>query len=202
MGSLGLAGALLGPNLDNYHSAFGVLSYKNPVELMLNGHLLVTTDWWVPPLFAVAGAGIGALYILLDAVLETPLEKRHPMWRDVFLGISLFSLQYYISGLLVATECPYWLLVASLLLITERMFRVFDSTTAGFVVSIATAILGPAIEVVLVNATDLYMYNGADFFGVDSWIPVVYFCGGPAVGNLARAVYGQLCEAEQDRKMD
>lgn len=31
---------------------------------------------------------------------------------------------------------------------------------------------------------------------------VVYFCGGPAVGNLARAVYGQLCEAEQDRKMD
>lgn len=46
VGSLGLAGALLGPNLDNYHSAFGVLSYKNPVELMLNGHLLVTTDWW------------------------------------------------------------------------------------------------------------------------------------------------------------
>lgn len=45
-GALGLAGALLGPNLDNYHSAFGVLSYKNPVELMLNGHVLVTTDWW------------------------------------------------------------------------------------------------------------------------------------------------------------
>lgn len=27
-------------------------------------------------------------------------------------------------------------------------------------------------QVVLVNATDLYVYNGADFFGVDSWIPV------------------------------
>lgn len=27
-------------------------------------------------------------------------------------------------------------------------------------------------KVFLVNATDLYVYNGADLFGVDSWIPV------------------------------
>lgn len=40
------AGALLGPNLDNYHSAFGVLSYTNPVQISVAGHVLVTTDWW------------------------------------------------------------------------------------------------------------------------------------------------------------
>lgn len=40
------AGAILGPNLDNYHSAFGVLTYKDPIEISLAGHLLVTTDWW------------------------------------------------------------------------------------------------------------------------------------------------------------
>lgn len=40
------AGAVLGPNLDNYHSAFGVLTYKNPIELSIAGHVLVTTDWW------------------------------------------------------------------------------------------------------------------------------------------------------------
>lgn len=40
------AGALLGPNLDNYHSAFGVLTYKHPIELTVAGHLIVTTDWW------------------------------------------------------------------------------------------------------------------------------------------------------------
>lgn len=40
------AGAMLGPNLDNYHSAFGVLTYKNPIDLSVAGHLLVTTDWW------------------------------------------------------------------------------------------------------------------------------------------------------------
>lgn len=43
---MGVAGALLGPNLDNYHSAFGVLTYKNPIELSVGGQVLVTTDWW------------------------------------------------------------------------------------------------------------------------------------------------------------
>lgn len=40
------AGAILGPNLDNYHSAFGVLTYKNPIKLSIGGGVLVTTDWW------------------------------------------------------------------------------------------------------------------------------------------------------------
>lgn len=43
---MGTAGALLGPNLDNYHSAFGVLTYKNPIQLTLGDSVLVTTDWW------------------------------------------------------------------------------------------------------------------------------------------------------------
>lgn len=43
---MAFAGAVLGPNLDNYHSAFGVLTYKNPVEISIADHLLVTTDWW------------------------------------------------------------------------------------------------------------------------------------------------------------
>ncbi|CAM9110952.1 unnamed protein product [Hapterophycus canaliculatus] len=195
------AGALLGPNLDNYHSAFGVLTYKNPVEISIANHLVVTTDWWVPPLFAVAGAGIGALYILGDAALETPQAKREPNWRDVFLSISIFSLQYYLSGLLTATGCNYWVLVLVCSVIAERVFDVFDATRVGLLVSLATAVLGPLIEVLLVNATGLYVYNGADFFGVDSWIPVVYFCGGPAVGNLARAVYAKqpLLATAEDR---
>ncbi|CAM9784149.1 unnamed protein product [Scytosiphon promiscuus] len=197
---MAVAGALLGPNLDNYHSAFGVLTYKNPVEIAIADHLLVTTDWWVPPLFAVAGAGIGALYILGDAALETPQAQREPAWRDVFLSISIFSFQYYLSGLLTATGCDYWVLVLVCSVIAERVFDVFDATRTGLLVSLATAALGPLIEVFLVNATDLYVYNGADFFGVDSWIPVVYFCGGPAVGNLARAIYSKklLLSAGED----
>lgn len=46
LGIMAASGAFLGPNLDNYHSAFGVLTYKNPVVLSVAGHVLVTTDWW------------------------------------------------------------------------------------------------------------------------------------------------------------
>lgn len=55
--------------------------------------------------------------------------------------------QYYLSGLLTAAGCPYWVLVASLAIIAERVFNVFDATRAGLVVSLATAALGPLIEV-------------------------------------------------------
>lgn len=57
--------------------------------------------------------------------------------------------QYYLSGLLTAVGCPYWVLVGSLAVIAERVFDVFDATRAGLWVSLATATLGPLIEVCL-----------------------------------------------------
>lgn len=42
-----------------YHSAFGVLEYNHPVKKVLWGSseqfAVLTTAWWVPELFAVAG---------------------------------------------------------------------------------------------------------------------------------------------------
>lgn len=55
--------------------------------------------------------------------------------------------QYYLSGLLVANGCPYWLLVTCLAVLAERAFKLFDDTRAGLIVSLATAVLGPLIEV-------------------------------------------------------
>lgn len=55
--------------------------------------------------------------------------------------------QYYLSGLLVANGCPYWLLVVCLAVLAERAFKLFDDTRAGLIVSLATAVLGPLIEV-------------------------------------------------------
>lgn len=55
--------------------------------------------------------------------------------------------QYYLSGLLSASGCPYWGVVVPLLAIAERVFNVFDSTRAGLLVSLTTAVLGPLIEV-------------------------------------------------------
>ena len=48
-------------------------------------------------------------------------------------------------------------------------------------------VCGHVSQVVLVSQ-DIYQYTHADFYGVCSWIPWVYFLGAPAVGNLARGV--------------
>lgn len=61
------------------------------------------------------------------------------------------STKYYLSGLLTAAGCPYWVLVASLAVIAERVFNLFDATRVGMFVSLATATLGPLIEVRLVH---------------------------------------------------
>eukprot|EP00593_Proboscia_inermis_P012079 CAMPEP_0171306008 /NCGR_PEP_ID=MMETSP0816-20121228/15920_1 /TAXON_ID=420281 /ORGANISM="Proboscia inermis, Strain CCAP1064/1" /LENGTH=92 /DNA_ID=CAMNT_0011787269 /DNA_START=228 /DNA_END=504 /DNA_ORIENTATION=- len=70
---MSIAGATLGPFLDSYHSSFGVLRYDSPIVVttlsLLGGspvHPALTTAWWVPPLFGLAGFLIGWLYILID----------------------------------------------------------------------------------------------------------------------------------------
>ena len=45
------SGAVLGPFLDSYHSAFGVLEYDKPIKAVLWGSEqfpALTTAWWVP----------------------------------------------------------------------------------------------------------------------------------------------------------
>ena len=63
---------------------------------------------------------------------------------------------------------------------------------AGFFMSALTAISGPCIEIVLINYFHLYQYSEQQIFGIPFWISAVYFCGGPAVGNLGRAVFQSL----------
>lgn len=59
---------------------------------------------------------------------------------------------------------------------------------AGFAMGGLTALAGPIIEIILIRQLGLYHYTHADAIGVPSWIPWVYFCGAPAVGNLGRKV--------------
>lgn len=197
---LALSGALLGPNLDNYHSVFGVLEYKYPVQVVVEDSLLLTTASWVPPLFAVAGVGIGTLYLYFDQLLSTNEQKRKPSWPAAFLCISLFTFQYYLSGVLFHEGYDAATLSFVLLPFAFGGFWAFDRTKSGAIVSLMTAVLGPLIELALVNFTDQYTYANADFFGIDSWIPVVYFLGGPAVGNLARAFSNTFEQLEPEAK--
>lgn len=217
-----LCGAALGPFLDSYHSLFGVLSYETPLVFPILGSvvdgspelLTCVTTYWVPPLFGLAGFIIGWLYIGLDAALvvgkenddvvddsnnpnaQQQQQQLHPTIPKVLVGISYFTFQYWLSGILFAhgvERTPILILMSSL---AAGGFYALDGTLSGFITSAATAIGGPLIEVGLISSLSGswgYHYNDAGETGFfPLWIIPVYFLGGPANGNLARAFWNAL----------
>jgi hypothetical protein len=216
---MSLCGAALGPFLDSYHSAFGVLQYDEPVKAQLWGlsssqPALITT-WWVPLLFGLAGFIIGWLYILLDALLllnktslddETKTSKEllmrcSPSWPKIFVSFSIFTLQYWLSGVLYASQIVDRTTILNVMsTIAAVGFYFFDGSLSGLITSAATAIGGPLIEVGLLSASLRGLLPGGGYHYTDLgetgffplWIAPVYFMGGPAVGNLARGFWNAL----------
>ena len=195
---MALCGAALGPFLDSFHSAFGVLQYDEPITAALWGsssNPALITAWWVPILFGVAGWLIGWLYIALDAITNTQEQQSpaivKPSPPKILVGISLFTFQYWLSGVLVATEIVDRTGILNIMSVYAAVaFLALDGSLAGFITSAATALGGPLIEVGLLSISRLgimpggYHYNDlgeTGFFPL--WIIPVYFLGGPAVGT-------------------
>jgi hypothetical protein len=222
---VGVSGAALGPFLDSYHSNFEVLHYHRPVSLVLwgttNKPALVTT-WWVPVLFGMAGMIIGWLYVLLD-YYNSSREKvsdtsnsggtvgsvPSPSWPKILLGISLFTFQYWLSGVLYQAGVDRSTMFNILSWIAALGFVSLDGSWVGFVVSAATAIGGPLIECCLLS----FFRNGSTFimsaYGYHYtdpgetglfplWIVPVYFLGGPAVGSFSRRVWSVLANVDDN----
>jgi hypothetical protein len=133
------------------------------------------------------------IVLTLDKVLKTSDKYTNPSWPKTFYGISFFSAQYYLSGLLDNQGVDVTSINIFLAALSVFGFAIFDTSLAGLLLGIATAIAGPLTEIVLVNVPHLYIYTHADFYGVCSWIPWVYLLGAPAVGNLARKLYRKAC---------
>ena len=197
-------GAALGPFLDSYHSLFGVLTYEQPLTAHLWGSgspatpdlPALVTAWWVPELFGLAGFIIGWLYILLDEALNTPADRRDPSWPLILVGISFFTAQYWLSGVMYANHVDRTTILNVMSVLAAAGFAALDLTEAGFWTSLATAIGGPAIECGLITVLvghGGYHYNDLGETGYfPLWILPVYFLGGPAVGNLARGFWRVL----------
>ena len=205
-----LCGAGLGPFLDSYHSAFGVLKYDEPIRLLLWGsetYPALTTTWWVPELFGLAGFLIGWLYILLDAsFLESFDERRQPDPSKILVGISFFTLQYWLSGILVQTDLLDRSGILNLMSVLAAVgFFALDGTFSGLIVSLATCFGGPLIEAGLITAsTNGILSSGYHYTDLGEtgffplWIIPVYFLGGPANGNLARGFWNTLSKKGQE----
>ena len=185
-----LCGAVLGPFLDSYHSLFGVLTYETPLVFPVIGTDLLTcvTTYWVPPLFGLAGFIIGWLYICLDAILiekeeDTAITQLHPSIPKVLVGISYFTFQYWLSGILFAHGVDRTSILVLMSTLAGGGFVLLDGTTSGFITSAATAIGGPLIEVGLISYLSgswSYHYNDLGETGLffPLWIIPVYFLGG------------------------
>jgi len=218
------SGALLGPFLDSFHSAFGVLQYDAPLTATLWGpdpqHPALITAWWVPELFGLAGFLIGWLYILLDAVLlmsattttnnttaTTRIIERatnavlpSPSPPTILLGISIFTFQYWLSGILYQSGVDRTTILNVMSVAAACGFWFLDRTYAGFLASAVTALGGPLIEVGLLTLSRSNAFHGAGYHYTDLgetgffplWIVPVYFLGGPANGNLARGYWTWL----------
>jgi hypothetical protein len=131
--------------------------------------------------------------------LATRMGLAPASWGWVLACISAFVVQYYASavlqGLLLGQTIVGGVptLDAVLAAYALCVWLVFDATPQGAAMALLTAICGPAIEVALISQLHLYAYaHGAWFGAVPLWIPWVYACGGPAVGNLGRLVWRQL----------
>lgn len=201
--ALAASGAVLGPLCDGQHSKYGVLHYVNAT--MLNVpicNLQLETCWWVPLLFGFAAVILGVGHPALDDRTVhhgqfAPHYDVNPPWSVVMVGISAFVLQYAASGVL---EVPLlYQAVAGVPALDTLLcgtavlhWYAFDRSPQGMFMALLTAVAGPATEIFLINKLGLYHYNHATWVGIPTWIPWVYFCGSPAVGNLGRKVKAVL----------
>jgi hypothetical protein len=199
--------APLGMMLDNYHGLFNVLSYAdNGLSLILGSydHVFLKTALWVPVLFGFAGVVMSYIVLKLDQLFSSSSNDKlttpqaSPSWPFIFYGISYFSAQYYMSGLLdyslTATDGPV-AIHAYLAATTVIGILLFDRSAAGLLLAGLTALAGPVAEIFIINVFHAYQYTHADWFGICSWIPWIYATGAPAVGNLARRIYSSNSEA-------
>ena len=200
MAQMGIISGPLGMMLDNQHGLFGVLTY-NQWKLTFPQDSLnpfLKSALWVPPTFAAAGVVMTALILVLDRLLDTPHHQKTPTWPRVFASISYFSAQYWLSGGLDAMRVSTPLIQGILAMLAAYGWQRFDGSIAGALLGVATALAGPLTEILLINGTGAYYYTHADWLGIDTWIPWVYFLGEAGVGNLARALYNMNMTTDVD----
>ena len=87
---------------------------------------------------------------------------------------------------------------APLAAIAAGTFLIFERSRGGLFMMALLFVIGPVVEIGLINQVGLYEYTHPDFMGIPSWICWVYAAGGPANGALGRQVLSMLEDASRD----
>ncbi len=166
-----LFGAIVLTLLDSVHVHTSTLAYSRPVAY--------GQAWWVPFLFGCAASFGGVAYVIGWKRLGGP-AKLAP-WPKVLLALFAFALMYAASGLLPATATTKLIVIAIAAFV---IWREVDGTRAGAVLVAIGTVVGPFAEAINPN----FHYLDPDFLRIPVWLPAVYACATPAVGQLARRV--------------
>ena len=150
----------------------------------------VGLPFWVPLLFGSANVAIALSHTWADKIIgPTHLNQRPGMKspKTIAAALALLLITWAASGFVPlptgGAKDVMMLAVAFVMWIT------FDRTWQGLFLGSATAVLGTAFEINLVrNEIFFYLSPSANFFGVPSWLPLLYFSASIAVGNLSRAM--------------
>lgn len=169
-------------------------------------NVLLETCWWVPIAFGGAGVVLGAAHPQLD-VWWGGGRKEPAGWAVVLLSIGCFVGCYELSGALAEGAAlrgvhDWASLDLPLMLCAIAIFLAFERTAGGLFMMVLLAVIGPVVEILLINGLHLYEYSHPDIWGIPSWIAWVYAAGGPPNGALGRQVLYELMERDSRDKQE
>jgi hypothetical protein len=162
-------GAVVLTLLDSVHVHTHTLVYAHPVAF--------GSAWWVPLLMGSSAALGGLVYVMGWALLGGPAKL--PPWNKVGLALGSFVLMYAASGLLPGTATTKLIVLTIAAIVIHREV---DGTRVGAKLLLAGAVIGPIVEAINPG----FRYLQPDFMGVPIWLPALYACATPAIGQLAR----------------
>ena len=167
-------GAVLGPVFDRGHLWTGAIAYDTPVTW-------IGVPWWVSLVYIGAALGIGLTHPWLDRVFRRPQKVKLSagVLAAGFVGMGIL---WMASGLIPASNA---VIAVVLLAGAAGMWWAFDRTWQGVVLAVGTGVGGVIVETTLVRI-GLFHHTRPDVIGLPVWLPVVYFGGSVAIGNLAR----------------
>jgi hypothetical protein len=191
-----VASAILGPLGDLCHVLSGTDAYSPGGALLP----LLPMPVWVPPLMGSGGMIIGLTHPLADRLLagmtgaKVPARPGIESWARIGWGLLAFLMIYCSSGFLsLPTGGTRDLLLGAAAL---SLWWEMDRTWQGLVYGALTGALGSLAEMNLVTTGKfLYLPGSANFFGVPSWLPWLYFSCSVAVGNLGRMLVAPTATA-------
>jgi len=176
-------GFFLGPIGDYTHVISETTGYPQNKFV----YYFLSLPFWVPFLFGTGTLLIGFSFPYIDRVLGSAHKDRVGTRSAalVAIGLVFFLGTYMMSGFL-----PFktgGLLDVALAVLAILIWLALDGTWQGFLLAVVTAILGTFTEIQLVKAgAFFYRERAANFHGVPTWLPWLYFSASVAVGNLGR----------------